>query len=69
MISNLNEITMWSSKYYRTNREGDRSVYSSLRGVAAQILLATLPSEPHTGKTSPETPPKEDMAVHLKLPN
>ena len=68
MISNLEKSTMWSSKYYRTNLEGDRSIYSPLEGIVAQSPPATPYSEPHKGKTLPETPPEEDMAAHLKLP-
>lgn len=58
---------MRSSKYYRTNPEGDRYFYSPLIGVAMQSPPATPPSEPRKGKTSPKTPPKENMAAHLKL--
>ena len=59
---------MWSGKYYRTNQEGDKSVYSPLKRAAMQSSPVTPTSEPQKNKTSPETPLEGDMAVHLKLP-
>ena len=69
MTSYLDGSTTRSGKYYRTNLEGDRLVYSLVKEVASQIPLATLLSNNPKGKNSPTPlpPPKENMAAHMKF--
>ena len=73
MTSNQSESTTRSGKYFRTNREGDRSIYNPLRESvvhAGTSPPATPPSSQHKGKNSPTPLPplEEDMAAHMKLP-
>ena len=70
MTSDPDESTTHSGKYYRTNLEGGKSIYSLLQETAAQSPPATPPSRPHKGKSPPAAPPPpdNDMAAHLKLP-
>ena len=60
---------MRSGKYYRTNQEGDRYVYSPVRNSTAHSPPTTLPSTQLRGKNPPIPPPLEDeIASHMKLP-
>ena len=59
---------MRSGKYYRTNQEGDQSVYSLVRNSVVHNSPSTPPLNPHRGKNSPPPPPEDDMASHMKLP-
>ena len=69
MSSDQSEGTTGSGKYYKTNKEGDISVYSLVRNSTAHSPPTTPPSTPHRGKNSPVPPPPEDkMASHMKLP-
>ena len=69
MSSDQSEGRMCSAKYFRTNQEGDRFVYSLVREVASQSAPATPLSNQPRGKNSPTPPPLEgDMAAHMKLP-
>ena len=69
MSSDQSEGTTRSGKYYRTNQEGDRSVYSLERDLATHSPTTTPPSNQNKGKNSPVPPPPEDeMASHMKLP-
>ena len=68
MSSDQSEGTTWSGKYYRTNQEGDGSVYSLVRDSAVHSPPTTPPSNQHRGKNSPVPPPPEhEMASHMKL--
>ena len=70
MISDPDESMTHSGKYYRTNLEGGRSVYSPLRDTATQSPPTTPSSRPCKGKSLPIAPPlpDSDMSAHLKLP-
>ena len=70
MRFNQSESTTRSGKYYRTNQEGDKSVYSPVRDSATQKPPTTPPSSHHRGKNSPipPPPPEDEMASHMKLP-
>ena len=59
---------MQSGKYYRTNLEGDRLVYSPVREEASQTPPTTPLSNQPRAKNSPTPPPPEDdMATHMNL--
>ena len=69
MRSDQSKGTTRSKKYYRTNKEGDRSIYSLVRDSATHSPPTTPPSTQHRGNNSPIPPPPEDeMASHMKLP-
>ena len=62
MSSDQSEGTTRSGMYYRTNQEGDRSIYSLVTNFFAHSLPSTPPSNPRKGKNSPPPPPEDDMA-------
>ena len=68
MSSDQSKGTTRSGKYYRTNQEGYRSIYSPVRSFVAFDPPSTHPLNPRRGKNSPPPPPEDDMATHLKLP-
>ena len=70
MTSDLENSTTRSGKYYRTNQEGDRSIYSPVRESSSQSRPTTPLSNQHRGKNSPTPlpPPEDDMAMHMNLP-
>ena len=60
---------MQKEKYYRTNLEGDRSVYSLVREAVAQNPPGTPLLNQHRGKNSPAPPPspEDHMVAHMKF--
>ena len=69
MTSDIDGNTTQSGKYYRTNQEVDRSIYSPVREAVLQSPPATPLSNQRRGKNSPTPPPPEgDVATHMKFP-